>query len=151
MKTRTQESTHYKAKFPTRVLVFSTGSCLVLLFTAVWAALPQAGRGSGLYQQQLAPNQPNNITTPYLDGVVATFPWSEVEPREKDLHWEIIEDAIQPWVQAGKRVVLGIYTASVGTIGKKTVQSTPEWVFSAGAAKMYVPDGTILPVYWDPT
>jgi hypothetical protein len=150
MKAKAQKFMDYKAKFLKRVLVFSAGGWIGLWFTAAWAVLPQAGGGSGLYQQQLESNQPNNITNPYIDGVVATFAWSKVEPKENDLHWEVIEDAIQPWVQAGKKVILGIYTASVGTFGKKTIQSTPEWVFSAGAAKMSVPDGTILPVYWDP-
>jgi hypothetical protein len=143
-------SIYCKADLLKRLLIPSAGSCLFLLFIVSWTVLPRESQGSGVYQQQFAENLTNNVTNPYLDGVVAPFPWSEVEPREGEFRWNIIEDAIQPWVKAGKKVILSIFTGSVGTIGKTIAQATPEWVFAAGAAKMKVPDGTILPIYWDP-
>jgi hypothetical protein len=117
---------------------------------AGWMGFPQGSEASGVYQQQLAERLPNNITNPYIDGVVVSFPWSEIEPSEREFRWNLIEAAMQPWVEAGKKVILGVYTGSVGTIGRKTLQATPAWVFASGAAKMEVPDGTVLPIYWDP-
>ncbi|MFY9269576.1 MAG: beta-galactosidase [Candidatus Manganitrophaceae bacterium] len=120
------------------------------------AAPPSSGKGDGVYLQKPFSSslsreaQANNITNPYVDGTAASFSWSELEPTEGDFQWRIVEETIQPWAAAGKKVILGVHTGTVGTIGRKVKQATPEWVFSSGARKMKVPDGTILPIYWDP-
>jgi Beta-galactosidase len=144
-----KDATCARGKCMRYIFVRLPGDWIWLLAMLIWLAPPAQSEAAGVYQQQLGTKVLDNSTNPYVDGVVAAFPWSAVEPQEKEFQWNTIEEAIRPWVAAGKKAILGVYTGSVGTLGERVVQATPDWVFAAGAAKMLGPDGTILPIYWD--
>lgn len=53
--------------------------------------------------------------------------WSEIEPREGEYHWEIIDSFAQPWIQKGKQIALRFASSM------QTTNATPDYVREAGA------------------
>jgi len=92
------------------------------------------------------------IQNPYIAGASDHFFWSELEPREGEYHWEILEEFMAPWAKVNKKVVLALGTAGKLKWGKNPYAryGTPEWVFQKGVRKMEIPGKTsIYPNYWD--
>ena len=111
-----------------------------------------------------------NIESRYLFGAETEFKWGELEPKEGEYHWQVIDQFIKPWAAAGKKV-----TIQISTCQKQVMYCTPQWVYDAGAAKILskAPDirhgvaqakadndpseiriksfpESYYPVYWDP-
>jgi len=59
------------------------------------------------------------------------FAWSQIEPREGEYAWSVIDDALSGWSALGKTFAFGVMCANSHS-GDPYV--TPKWVFDAGAA-----------------
>jgi len=76
--------------------------------------------------------RPSNQTRDLLAlGTVGyiRFSWAELEPKEGQFHWELVDTAITEWEKAGKQFAFGVMCAN--THGP--LYTTPQWVFDAGA------------------
>lgn len=85
------------------------------------------------------------------------FNWSEIEPQENVYKWELIDDCIASWANAGRQFSFGVMCAN--THGPEYV--TPRWVFDAGARYVSMdntpnspyagtPGKKVAPVFDDP-
>lgn len=108
---------------------------------------PGAARGVFLFPGQ---KNPADATKPGVAGADLLFNWKDLEPAEGSFDWQVIDSAMQPWLAAGKLVILRVHTATRASTGQHIVQATPQWVFDAGARSVTEIDGSVLPVYWDP-
>jgi len=104
---------------------------------------------SGSYQDNF-----DAITNRHLDGHKLMKWWSLVEPEEGKYDWSVIEEPMNKWLAAGKRVMLSPITATKWPPKDMPAQPTPDWVFEAGAKSVplyYDGKNHIrVPVYWDP-
>lgn len=99
------------------------------------------------------------------DKILVDVPWSVIEPREGEMHWDHREweGCFNSWIKAGFKVALQV--RGMGSLGTLYNDGTPQWVFDAGAKfidedpKYYREYGTRrpiddrmlrAPVYWDP-
>jgi hypothetical protein len=95
---------------------------------------------------------------PLVDGARYSLNWAELEPREGQYNWDIIEKLASEWAARGKHVVIAVKTAQKGGHSPTSKSATPDWVFAAGAKKvMFTVKGgesngeqTVYPVFWDP-
>lgn len=85
--------------------------------------------GKGWVAYGKAENQPKEVLAMVSLGY-SRFVWGEIEPEEGIYHWEIIENAIKSWSDAGKQFAFGVMCASSHS---KNFWTTPKWVFDAGA------------------
>ena len=135
---------------PTRAL----RSASVASSTVVTPAAAPPSKPHGVYQF-LGQVHPDDATNPNIDGALLVFTWSQVEPTKGVFDWSAVEAAIQPWAVAGKKIALRIHTASsvlfnANWNGETAGQATPSWVFAEGVRSVTDPNGSVLPVYWDP-
>ena len=93
-----------------------------------------------------------------LDGARYSFNWSELEPREGQYDWQLIELVLKEWAARGKTVIVAVKTAQKGGHSPTAKGATPDWVFAAGAQKVVFTPKTgesksetvLFPVFWDP-
>jgi len=64
---------------------------------------------------------------PGVSSVYLRLPWSFLEPEEGKFMWENFDTPAQRWIEKGKQVCFRVMTMD------NIHQSTPEWVFAAGA------------------
>ncbi|MBQ7574343.1 MAG: DUF4832 domain-containing protein [Clostridia bacterium] len=67
----------------------------------------------------------NLISTGY-----ARFNWYEIEPKEGEYNWALIDSALESWSAVGKKFAFGIMSVNTATTEEYV---TPKWVFTAGA------------------
>ncbi len=90
----------------------------------------------------------------------ARYAWADVEPREGEYRWAVIDDAIAAWSRQGRQFAFGVMCASTHS-AKDRPFVTPEWVFGAGAKSISIeltpkepttgtPGHKIAPVFDDP-
>jgi hypothetical protein len=103
-------------------------------------------------------NQPEEVLSMVSLGYTR-FQWGDIEPEEGVFHWEIIDNAIKSWSDAGKQFAFGVMCASSHSRG---FWVTPKWVFDAGArydtfelknTKLStdgIPGSKLVPVFDDP-
>ena len=77
--------------------------------------------------------------------------WSDLEPREGEYHWEIIDSFAQPWIARGKTLAFRIICSN------QTTNAVPDYVRDAGAKGAwfdYPPRGwkdtTVHTRFWEP-
>lgn len=85
--------------------------------------------GKGWVAYGKAENQPKEVLAMVSLGY-SRFVWGEIEPEEGVYQWEIIDNAIKSWSDAGKQFAFGVMCASSHS---KNFWTTPKWVFDAGA------------------
>lgn len=99
-----------------------------LLVTAIWLlASPSATARAqyGIYfddHRRGANVAPKYVDHPQVDGVMLRFRWAELEPVRGQHNFDLIERRIEPWVQAGKKAVIGV----MWTAPRRDF--TPQWV-----------------------
>jgi hypothetical protein len=86
---------------------------------------------------------------PDLAGVDLVYYWSQIEPSPGVYDWTVIDQAMAPWVAAGKQVVLRISTAGATSWDPPySGRATPAWVLADGT-RTVTDRGSVFPVYWD--
>lgn len=70
------------------------------------------------------------------DIVSFRLSWNKMEPEEGKYNWALIDNVLQKWTAAGKRVDFKFYTNFLWDQAKK--QATPLWVKEAGAQGRYL-------------
>lgn len=95
------------------------------------------------YHKPSADN-PQHINHPHVDGVFLRFSWKELEPEKGQYDFQKIETMIAPWVESGRRVILGVKPA-----GQQN-NDTPDWVYDEVPAITYERKGieVKVPMYW---
>ena len=96
-------------------------------------------------------SSPSDAGDPVLAAGELHFYWSQIEPRPGVFDWQRVNDAMQPWVAAGKQVVLRISAAGDESWSYRAGHATPAWVYAAGVASITTSNGSVLPVYWGPS
>lgn len=86
---------------------------------------------------------------PYIAGTQLSYSWAELEPRQGDYRWELIEADMDPWAQAGKKCWIEVSTANKRAKGKRP-SSTPKWVFEHGVPRVGNSTTATYPVFWNP-
>lgn len=102
------------------------------LFVTVKPAIsdkPIVNPGKGWVAYGKAENQPKAVLALSSLGYTR-FQWGEIEPEEGVYHWEIIDNTIKSWSDAGKQFAFGVMCASTHS---RSFWVTPKWVFDAGA------------------
>lgn len=84
----------------------------------------------------------------YIAGTQLTYTWAELEPREGEYRWDIIERDLEPWAQAGKKCWIEIGTASRRDFVGDRV--TPGWLFGKRVPKIQGESTAGYPVFWHP-
>jgi len=82
---------------------------------------------------------------PLLSGVYLGVPRWEAEPERGVYDWSLIEEAMSPFVEAGKEVILRVIPYSKG-------MTTPRWVLEEGIPLINFSSkgkGAVFPVPWD--
>jgi hypothetical protein len=111
--------------------------------------LPDTLTTRGIYEFS-GGNSGVDADNPDLAGTTLTFEWSQLEPKPGQFTWTSVDNAIAPWVAAGKQVILRVSTGGEASWGARAAQATPGWVFTAGVPAIH-DDGATLPAYWDAT
>jgi hypothetical protein len=94
-------------------------------------------------------NSAADAADPDLAGVVLDYYWSQIEPKKGDYDWSVITDAMAPWVDHGKKIILRIATSGQsGWDRPYSGSGTPGWVYTDGA-KSVSDNGETVPVYWN--
>ncbi len=71
--------------------------------------------------------------------VYVRFNWAEVEPREGDYNWRLIDDVLAAWKPRGAAVSMRVMTCNAHSSGYYT---SPKWLFDAGCRSFeYVAGG----------
>lgn len=92
------------------------------------------------------------VDNPNVAGTALTYYWSQLEPQGGQFNWSLIDNDMQPWIKAGKSVILRISTAGWAKWQpeQNSKQGTPQWVFDQGVQHVTETDGAIKPQYWNP-
>jgi hypothetical protein len=119
-------------------------------------AIVNPGKGWVAYGK--AENQPEEVLAIVSLGY-SRFQWGDIEPEEDVYRWEIIDNAIKSWSDAGKQFSFGVMCASSHS---RNFWVTPKWVFDAGArydtfelkstklSTEGIPGPKLVPVFDDP-
>ena len=90
------------------------------------------------------------VHNPVVSGVNLIVPWSDVDQGpgvNPQYDWSSFDNAMQPWVAAGKKVNLIVWTISDGT----TNTAMPQYVWTnLGAGNVATCDGQQIPNYFSP-
>ncbi|MCF7848394.1 MAG: hypothetical protein K9M45_06045 [Kiritimatiellales bacterium] len=85
---------------------------------------------------------------PFIAGTQLSYTWSELEPKEGEYRWDIIEKDMDVWARNGKKCWLEVATAfrwdRSGRLG------VPAWAYQKGVPKIQSEESAPYPVYWDP-
>ena len=90
-------------------------------------AVVNPGKGWVLYSR---PDQTPPEVLAIGSLAYARYRWGDVEPREGDYQWKIIDRDLEAWSKLGKQFAFGVMGASSHS---KTFWVTPQYVFDAGA------------------
>jgi hypothetical protein len=86
----------------------------------------------------------------YLAGTYLGFYWSELEPTRGQYNWKAIDDAMQPWVDHGKNIILRVSTSGWTQWQPPFSQKgTPQWVYDLGVPFVTEADNAVKPQYWN--
>lgn len=113
--------------------------------TRKYAALPPVGIYFD-YHGGTSGKEPKFLDHPHVDGVFLRTSWKQVESERGVYDFGQLEEAIKPWVDAGKGVIIGIALAGQHN------RNTPEWVYDVVQPVSYERMGikVKVPRYWDP-
>ncbi len=84
---------------------------------------------------------------PLMDHAYLRLAWGYLEPKEGEFNWQLLDQIVDPWVAAGKRVSFRVSCKE--TSMQLDGYATPKWVFDAGAKYTVMPDGSVEPDYGD--
>lgn len=92
------------------------------------------------------------IENPYVCGALFQVIWSEVEKENGKCDWRQVDQWLEPWIKAGKRVAIRIMWCTSGNWPKPYYKKpTPAWVWREGAKFInHRQSGTEMPLIWDP-
>lgn len=92
------------------------------------------------------------IANPNICGALFQVIWSEVEKEDGKCDWSQVDQWIDPWLKAGKKVAIRIMWSTSGYWQKPYYKTpTPKWVWREGAMfALHKPSGTEIPLIWDP-
>jgi hypothetical protein len=87
----------------------------------------------------------------YLAGTYLGFYWSELEPKQGQFNWKVIDDAMKPWTDNGKNIILRVSTSGWRKWRPPFSQKgTPQWVYDMGVSSVTEVDQAVKPQYWNP-
>jgi hypothetical protein len=81
---------------------------------------------------------------PDVSGGLIIAEWVDLEPTKGVINFNVIDQAMAPWVAAHKKVAIEVMTDAEG------VAATPSWVTSDTVAEPAAQHGGTAPVFWDP-
>ncbi|GGN29946.1 hypothetical protein GCM10011578_066700 [Streptomyces fuscichromogenes] len=92
-------------------------------------------------------------TDPDVAGRSLVFYWAQLEPQRGQYRWDLIDQAMQPWAAAGKKVILRVSAAGWAKwdTAADSAHGTPAWVYDQGVKSVTEQDGAVMPEYWNPT
>jgi hypothetical protein len=92
------------------------------------------------------------IANPHICGALFQVIWSEVEKENGKCDWSQVDQWLQPWLKAGKKVAIRIMWSTSGNWPKPYYKTpTPRWVWAEGAKfAFHKQSGTEMPLIWDP-
>jgi hypothetical protein len=110
-----------------------------------------AGSFEGIYAFS-GGNSADLATDPDVAGRSLTYYWAQLEPQRGNYRWDLIDHDMQPWVAAGKKVILRVSAAGWASWDKaaNSADGTPAWVYAQGVESVKEQDGAVLPQYWNP-
>ena len=93
-----------------------------------------------------ATEEPVFIDHPHVDGVFVRIGWADVEPTRGVYDFSPLDEAIGPWIDAGKGLIIGVSLAGQHN------NNTPGWVYDTVEPIEYERKGidVKVPTYWDP-
>ncbi len=78
------------------------------------------------------------LSNPYIIGGLYTMHWSVIESEQGKYNWKEVDDFVNRWTKAGKKVALRIMWSSSGYWRNPVAgKPTPAWVWKAGAKYAY--------------
>lgn len=91
------------------------------------------------------------LTNPSIAGTYFGFAWSQLESNQGTYHFDVIDAKIQPWIAAGKKIILRISASGWKKWMTPALASwTPDYVYKLGVKSFTETDGAKKPAYWDP-
>ena len=92
-------------------------------------------------------------TNPDVAGTTLMRYWAEVNPAQGVYNWQLMDNDMKPWIDAGKQVIWRISTAGWANWQKdqNSGHGTPQWVLDQGVPFVTNDDGSIKPQYWNKT
>jgi sugar lactone lactonase YvrE len=91
-----------------------------------------------------------DAANPSFAGANLIFYWADIQPTKTGTpNWAPVTAAAQPWISAGKKVILRFSTSGQVGFGGSAGNGTPAWVYQDGARSVTESDGSVIPVYWD--
>lgn len=103
-------------------------------------------------------NSSSLATASHVAGSNLLLYWADISSSADAYNFgssSYIEQAIKPWADAGKQVILRVSVAGHTSWRQQnnvSKQGTPQWVFDAGVTKITSPaDSSIKPQYWNNT
>ena len=100
---------------------------IIVTPTQTTNAIVNPGKGWVLYGS--VKNQPAEVLSFGSLGYIR-YQWGKIEPEEGVYRWDIIDNDIKAWVDAGKQFAFGVMCANTHS---SEFWVTPKWVFDAGA------------------
>ena len=154
---------------PRTGIVKGVGAALVLVACAAAAApTPESSSVSSRYPKlQAAPfgkgvfahirTEGNRATpadlvaeyakNPYIAGTQLSYSWMDLEPKEGEYRWDVIERDLEPWAKEGKKCWIEIRTAD--RRDREGRHGTPPWAYAKGIPKVGGNGGATYPVFWN--
>ncbi|MEV7979093.1 hypothetical protein [Streptomyces sp. NPDC086519] len=98
-------------------------------------------------------NTSDLATDPDVAGRSLVYYWAQLEPRQGQYCWNLIDQDMRPWVTAGKKVVLRVSAAGWAKwdTAADSAHGTPAWVYAQGVRSVTEQDGAVMPEYWSQT
>ncbi|MEU2427089.1 beta-galactosidase [Streptomyces sp. NPDC007851] len=97
-------------------------------------------------------NTSDLATNPDVAGRSLVFYWAQLEPAQGQYRWDLVDQAMQPWVAAGKKVILRVSAAGWAKwdTAADSAHGTPAWVYEQGVKSVTEQDDAVMPEYWNP-
>jgi hypothetical protein len=97
-------------------------------------------------------NTADLASNPDVAGRSLVYYWAQLEPQPGVYRWDLIDRDMQPWVAAGKKVILRVSAAGWASWDKAadSAHGTPAWVYARGVKSVTEKDGAVMPQYWSP-
>ena len=124
---------------------------LTTIITLLAAASAYGLAGGGIFNCGGYPrNADYGRDNPNVAGKELLFEWREIEPEEGVYNWQLVDDLIKPWADAGKMVALRVMSAC----NKKN--ASPMWVLEKCGVPVvdsseFSERDIIYPVFWNET
>jgi hypothetical protein len=89
---------------------------------------------------------------PDVAGRSLVYYWAQLEPQRGQYDWALIDRDMQPWIAAGKKVILRVAAAGWAKwdTAADSAHGTPAWVYAQGVQHVTEQDGAVMPQYWNP-